>query len=366
MAKLYRTTLALLAGLMASAPALAQTDPATALPANLPPIESAYALPQDPLGRAESCAAYFTFGRAMAAAAKPQTEKEIAQAKEMEAWTVQMVSAAHRLGDAAKTPAGVNKDVQDKANQLSELTKDLKTHITTLGTNLALCRMEAPRIAAGSPFDDPQAAARMSPREEADALIASAQASDLFENLSRPDTNIVIRHKASGLVCLFNPHQPGNRLMVFPGSSRGDDIGCTTNGSAGTRSWYAKRSTGKTLDQEFEGYVREVKTLDGKLKPYEMPADIAASPLLKLLAAPKLPPYRIARFVDDKTYTSVTVSVINGWVIEHRYSLPVAGTKLAVTLVEPPGIAVELAQVAGLVPPVAPPKTATATAAAAP
>lgn len=325
-------------------------------------VEPGLALPTEPLERFESCAAYLTFGRAMALSVRPQTEDRQAAAKDMETRATEMVAEAYRLGSSSQTSReAIDKAVQAKADALSELTRNMDQHVPSLATNTAICHRESDGLRAAlgaAPKVDPKAG----PKEEGDALLVSASAADLFENFSRPDTPVVLRHKASGLVCTFNPHNAANRLVLFEGGPRGDDVGCNSSGiMSGARTWYAKRNTsGQTLDQAFEAYVREVRLLHKNAKPYVMPAKVADSPLLKILASPKLPASRTARFIDGQTYTSVTVALVKDWIVEFRHTIPQAQADLSAGSDEPVTVSVQLLQMIGVAPPVQPPKATAA------
>lgn len=68
-------------------------------------------------------------------------------------------------------------------------------------------------------------------RDEADRLIAAAQAGDVFENIT-DDRFPTVRHRQSGMRCLFEPGDPQNRLVALEGQlPRGDDAAC--NGRTG-------------------------------------------------------------------------------------------------------------------------------------
>lgn len=64
-------------------------------------------------------------------------------------------------------------------------------------------------------------------RRQADAVIAQAQASDLFVNVTN-DATPTAKHSNSGLVCMFSG-DTRDRILLFPVSSgipRGNDVGC--------------------------------------------------------------------------------------------------------------------------------------------
>lgn len=75
---------------------------------------------------------------------------------------------------------------------------------------------------------------------EAQTLIDGTDAPELFENLSTGD-DMRIRHKASGLVCVYSPGERHNSLMLFPGLPRGDDVGCNADAGNIYMTVYATR-----------------------------------------------------------------------------------------------------------------------------
>src|ERR1700744_503438 len=105
--------------------------------------------------------------------------------------------------------------------------------VAALAAGPALAQVAAPSVPRGEA------------KAEGDALLAQAGAADLFDNVTSDGAqDIKIRHKASGLICEFNPGVPSNRLVVFDSAQRGDDIACSTGGEAGERTLYAVRAPG--------------------------------------------------------------------------------------------------------------------------
>ena len=64
-------------------------------------------------------------------------------------------------------------------------------------------------------------------RAEADRIIAAAGAGDLFANITG-NSFPTVRHRTSGLICHFRGSPEVDRILIFPNSPRGDDVGCTT------------------------------------------------------------------------------------------------------------------------------------------
>ncbi|GAA0867999.1 hypothetical protein GCM10009116_03050 [Brevundimonas basaltis] len=77
--------------------------------------------------------------------------------------------------------------------------------------------------AAQEPKATPQEIAES--RARADRLIADADAAGIFVNATRDDGLARATHVASGMTCSFDGG-PEDRIHIFPGTPRGDDVGC--------------------------------------------------------------------------------------------------------------------------------------------
>jgi hypothetical protein len=349
---------------------LALGGPASAQ--KVPTLDTVMVLQSDLLLMYESCAAFLTYERT-ALPAQPRTEFSAAAIKDAEGRAAEMADEARRIGALRRiAPETIDKAIQAKADVLPEIAKRPQRDRTAFAEVTAKCfrELDTLRILRGMRTrTDPKAAPKEAApkeagaREEGDALLASAAAADLFENLSRADTPIVLRHKASGLVCIFKPHDRANRLVLFEARAPGDDVGCTASGPpGGVSSWYARRNSGgETLDQALDRYVQDFQLMSTYAKPFPLPAEVAESPLLKNLASPKLPASRTARFlVEGLEYTSVTVVLVKDWVVVLRASTRPSQSYASAGDWEPAAIADELRQMTGQEPPVEAPKTVSA------
>jgi hypothetical protein len=195
-------------------------------------------------------------------------------------------------------------------------------------------------------------AGRGEARAEGDALLAQAGASDLFDNVTSDDgQDIKLRHKASGLVCVFNLDQAANRIVLFDsaqsgGAQKGDDFACATGGQAGQRTLYASRTPGRSLDDAFAHDVAEVKKSHPGWVAYAFPLG-TDSPILQMLDIPPMPANKTARFIVDHTFTSVSSAVVKGWSLEYRFTCPEAQQDAAAGTVQPTLWVSILAQISG-------------------
>ena len=112
--------------------------------------------------------------------------------------------------------------------------------IRILALLAAACMALVTPTAASARTDGDAQTQRSASWTKAQALIDGAGAPDLFENQSTAD-RMVIRHKASGLVCIYSPDEPNNSLMLFPGLPRGDDVGCNADVGNTYMTFYATR-----------------------------------------------------------------------------------------------------------------------------
>jgi hypothetical protein len=200
-----------------------------------------------------------------------------------------------------------------------------------------------PSLALAQPRDVPAGAARA----EGDALLAQARATDLFDNLTSADAqDIRLKHKASGLVCVFNAGEAANRVYVFGGAPRGDDIACATAGDVGERTVYASRTPGRTLADAFAHDVAEVRKGHPDAIDYALPAG-TDSPVLAMLNIPPMPPSKTARFISGHQFTSVSSAVYKGWSLEFRFTCPEETDDIAAATVQPTLWVAILAQISG-------------------
>lgn len=107
-------------------------------------------------------------------------------------------------------------------------------------------------------------------RAEADRIIATAQAGDLVVNITG-NAHPMVRHKASGLICIFNDAPEVNRISIYPGP-RGDDVSCSTKDepTGAETTVYATRYDPMPTEQEALTYsVRAVKQRFPSARLYE-------------------------------------------------------------------------------------------------
>ncbi|AYV45110.1 hypothetical protein CFHF_04175 [Caulobacter flavus] len=170
----------------------------------------------------------------------------------------------------------------------------------------------APALAWAEQTPEQRAAAKA----EGDAMLAKAGAAAFFDNLSdrEGETGITLQHKESGLHCVFTPGREGNEVILF--KPDGTDVGCHVVTFADSRTVYATKSD-LTLDQAMGMAVAALKAKHPKAKPYRG----KSSQLVAMMqASGKIPPSRTERFIDGKTYESVSVAPIAGWEIKLRMS----------------------------------------------
>jgi hypothetical protein len=189
--------------------------------------------------------------------------------------------------------------------------------------------------------------ARGEARAEGDALLAQAGATAFFDNITSDDAqDIKLKHKASGLVCAFNPEAASNRVVVFDGGQRGDEIACSTGGAVGERTLYASRTPGRTLADAFAHDLAEVKKSHPGAVDYALPPDVD-SPILQMLDIPPMPPSKTARFIVDHQFTSVSSAVVKDWSLEFRFTCPEEKQDIAADSLQPTLWVTILAQISG-------------------
>ncbi len=106
---------------------------------------------------------------------------------------------------------------------------------------------------------------------QAQALIDRTGYPDLFENQSS-DTRLIIRHKASGLICDYSPEEKNNSLMLFPGLPAGDDVGCNADAGNIYMTYYATRyGPGVSVQQAAADTAAGIRNRFSDARPYEGP-----------------------------------------------------------------------------------------------
>jgi hypothetical protein len=213
----------------------------------------------------------------------------------------------------------------------------------TAGVIMTAALAAAPALAQVASPSVPRGEAKA----EGDALLAQAGAADLFDNVTGDDAqDIKLKHRASGLVCEFNPGWASNRVVVFDSAQRGDDIACSTGGAVGERTLYASRTPGRTLSDAFAHDLAEVKKSHPGAVDYALPPG-TDSPILQMLDIPPMPPSKTARLIVDHTFTSVSSAVVKGWSLEFRFTCPEEHEDAAAGTLQPTLWVTILAQISG-------------------
>lgn len=154
-------------------------------------------------------------------------------------------------------------------------------------------------------------------RAEADALIASTRAPNLFENISDADGMAKVRHKASGLVCTFVPGAENNTLMVFEsGLPRGDDVGCNADIGPLYVTYYATRyGPGYSTADSARDAVAAIRNRFPDARPYEgsgvsvgPPEGVTDVQNVALLIGPR----------EQPRYTHALVAKVGEWIFKQR------------------------------------------------
>ncbi len=181
---------------------------------------------------------------------------------------------------------------------------------------------------ASAPKEDPwlQASRQAIFVEQAAAIIERANAQAWFD----PETDgvhVIARHRASGLVCDFEPDAPAT-ITIFPtatyGAAPGEDVACNSGDGGGVRTLYATRYPDqRTLDVALARVLEELFQAYPDAQSFERReglSDDNDEPLPESRTAHFiLPAYR---GVEGRAYSRASVAVIAGWVILMRYTGP--------------------------------------------
>lgn len=180
----------------------------------------------------------------------------------------------------------------------------------------ALVLAIAPAQAQTARIDNASAEQLSAAFAEAEALIASTGAPDLFENVSSEGMPKV-RHTASGLVCVFMPGAPNNTLMVFAnGAPRGDDVGCNADAGPAYITYYATRyGPGYSAADSVNDAVAAIRNRFPDARRYEgltasvsPPAQVTETAFAALLIGPR----------DRTRYTHALTAKVGEWIFKQR------------------------------------------------
>ena len=180
---------------------------------------------------------------------------------------------------------------------------------------LAFAPVAVAQDAAPSPSPEQVAAARA----EGDRIIAAAEASDLFVNITG-NAHPMLRHKASGMICIFNDAPEVNRISIYPGT-RGDDVSCNTKDavSGAETTIYATRYVPmESEQQDLAGSVQAIRQRFPSARPYEGDVLVASTDTITPIGA--------AFVIETNRGTQFTLVVIehqNDWAYKLRATGPV-------------------------------------------
>jgi len=167
-----------------------------------------------------------------------------------------------------------------------------------------------------APAADQIAAARL----EGDTLLHSAHAEALFVNETgsgaKPTAAILLRHRASGFLCLFDPGKPQNQVSVFRSLTVGADVGCTTQGPTAIQNLYIFRAPEKSLSALLDDAEHEVKVGDPSAQVLAPRSD----PLQGLPAFVKVPDHVSSSLSSAAHGYRIVLGKFGDWAVETRFS----------------------------------------------
>lgn len=181
---------------------------------------------------------------------------------------------------------------------------------------------------AGRPASAEQIAAA---RARADAIIAAANAGAYFDNISDSETPLV-RHRASGLTCLFSPSDPRDAINFYPavagGPPHGDDVGCATWwGKTFVSSFATRYPQQYPADTLFSSAVGDIRTNWQNVSPIEGPLSVAT---IEGQDAPLVATFKAERQGQPRT-TVVVLRNIGEWSFKVRATGEAGDTEVTPT-----------------------------------
>ncbi len=159
-------------------------------------------------------------------------------------------------------------------------------------------------------------------KAKADAMIAAADAADLFTNVTADDGKMaIVRHNATGLQCTALPVQKARIIVLTAVMPRGDDVICEVSGLGFTISYYATRAPQMTVKREMRMATDAIRLRWAKARRYKPSGDSAK--FIPRLAEPSPLPYETAWFAvaDEEGHplvTRVSIAHAGEWTIKMR------------------------------------------------
>jgi hypothetical protein len=151
-------------------------------------------------------------------------------------------------------------------------------------------------------------------------IIERYQAGDLFVTIPGAP-NPSIRHKASGLMCSFNPGDPVQSIQIYPSATRGDDVSCGSKVGDFVITLYATRvGAGVSADSLMPQAVSAIKDRHADLAPW------SGKQIAKMSGGPDVPEAKTLRMEyaenGQKVFTRLSIAVFKDWMIEERETGP--------------------------------------------
>lgn len=176
----------------------------------------------------------------------------------------------------------------------------------------------APMAAAETPGADTPVQ-RSSAWTQAQTLIDGTGAPGLFENQSTA-TRMIIRHKASGLVCDYSPDEKNNSLMLFPGLPQGDDVGCNADAGNIYMTYYATRyGPGVSIQDAAADTAAGIRNRFPDARPYEGPVVQVTAP--DGVGEQVYLAY-VVRQGDQSLHAQARLAKVGEWIFKQRMSTP--------------------------------------------
>ena len=168
-------------------------------------------------------------------------------------------------------------------------------------------------------------------RAQVDHIIEAAKAGAFFANMAQGKIPMA-RHLLSGLTCQFEPNSKDNQIQIYSGLPPGFDVACQTSILGFIETDYAtKFAVTPTLDQAFEKYNSEIKQLHPDVKV--LSGAFVARPMTA-----HSPPRRTIRMTfacnGVQCFSRLSVTIINGWMIEQRFTGPLDQATLGDAIAE--------------------------------
>ena len=196
-------------------------------------------------------------------------------------------------------------------------TRTRYTHLKVLAGALFAMTLILPS-AVQAQQSAPSEASLAANRAEGDQILRTANAQAFFENVSDEEV-VLLHHRASGLVCLFEPGQQTNNVRVYPVRdgmpTLGHDVGCGTDLGPTLTTYATRYEPTMTAEAAMDAAIAEIRAAWTEIEPVQAAFSVETIPDM---ADPILAVFKATHSTLGRVATVVIIFEKNGWIYKMR------------------------------------------------